>query len=351
VALHSTAPAKDKAPMKMTRAWIVLAAVLCVACRTPSPPKQRVGPLLTLVRVQEMKVQQPDGSRVGGLSAINYDAALDVFVVLSDDRGERGPAHFHTLKVTEHDVTVLGTVTLLAEDGQPFPVDTLDPEGLALWGTDKVVISSEGLTGRGIPPFVAVFDRATGALQQRLPVPDEFLPDGKGTRGVGDNYGFEGLALCSNGPLLVVHEAPLLQETGDPSLPGMLHVLRYRMDAPQQPPDDTLRYPLDPRPAGMSVHGVTSLWCLDGGRSALVLERSWSKENGFLGRIYHADFSVTPTRKTLVTNLNSYNIRMDNFEGLTEGPRLPDGRRSLVMVSDDNFLDEQKTLLVWFALE
>ena len=339
----------------MRQNWlnILVGCVLATACKTasPLPAPKAAGPRLTLVRVQEMKTQQADGSRVGGLSAINYDAANDVFVVLSDDRGERSPARFLTLKVTENDVTVLSTVTLLREDGKPFPLDTLDPEGLALWGADKLIISSEGLTNRGIPPFVAVFDRATGAIQSRLPVPDEFLPNGKGTRGVGDNYGFEGLTLCVDGPLMMVHEAPLIQERGDPTLPGTLHVLRYRMDALEENPDDTLRYPLDPLPAGMFVHGVTSLWCLDGGRSALVLERSWSKEHGFLGRIYHADFSVTPTRKTLVSNLNNYNIRMDNFEGLTEGPRLPDGRRSLVMVSDDNFLDEQKTLLVWFALE
>ena len=150
---------------------------------------------------------------------------------------------------------------------------------------------------------------------------------------------------------MMIHEQPLLQERGDPALPGTLHVLTYRMDSPASPPNDTLRYLLEPLPKGMFVHGVTSLWCLEKGRSALVLERSWSKENGFLGRIYHADFTVTPSRKTLVSNLNAYNIRMDNYEGLTEGPRLPDGRRSLVMVSDDNFLDEQKTLLVWFAME
>ncbi|MCC5698826.1 esterase-like activity of phytase family protein [Klebsiella pneumoniae] len=41
---------------------------------------------------------------------------------------------------------------------------------------------------------------------------------------------------------------------------------------------------------------------------------------------------------------------VDNIEGITWGPRLPDGRRSLVLVSDDNFAPDQVTQIVVLAV-
>ena len=42
---------------------------------------------------------------------------------------------------------------------------------------------------------------------------------------------------------------------------------------------------------------------------------------------------------------------LDNFEALAFGPPLPDGRRTLIVASDDNFRATQHTVFVWFALE
>ncbi|MGV0803164.1 esterase-like activity of phytase family protein, partial [Mycolicibacterium elephantis] len=40
----------------------------------------------------------------------------------------------------------------------------------------------------------------------------------------------------------------------------------------------------------------------------------------------------------------------DNIEGITLGPTLPDGRQSVVLVSDDNFSADQFTQFLAFAL-
>jgi hypothetical protein len=45
------------------------------------------------------------------------------------------------------------------------------------------------------------------------------------------------------------------------------------------------------------------------------------------------------------------NPLLDNFEGLTLGPVLPDGRQSLVLVSDDNFSSGQTTRVIVLAVE
>ncbi|CAN5865599.1 hypothetical protein BH18ACI5_BH18ACI5_00990 [soil metagenome] len=40
---------------------------------------------------------------------------------------------------------------------------------------------------------------------------------------------------------------------------------------------------------------------------------------------------------------------LDNFEGMAWGPSLPDGRRQLLIVSDDNFSARQLTAFLSFA--
>jgi len=41
---------------------------------------------------------------------------------------------------------------------------------------------------------------------------------------------------------------------------------------------------------------------------------------------------------------------LDNFEGLVLGPPLPDGSRTLLVVSDDNFGERQHTAFLLFRL-
>jgi 3-phytase len=40
---------------------------------------------------------------------------------------------------------------------------------------------------------------------------------------------------------------------------------------------------------------------------------------------------------------------VDNVEGITLGPRLPDGRRTVVLVSDDNFASREVTQFIALA--
>ena len=55
--------------------------------------------------------------------------------------------------------------------------------------------------------------------------------------------------------------------------------------------------------------------------------------------------------KTLLLDLRTLGIPLDNVEGMTLGPRLPDGRQSLVLVSDNNFAAAQFTQFLLFALD
>nr|CRL76102.1 phytase [Mycolicibacter nonchromogenicus] len=71
-----------------------------------------------------------------------------------------------------------------------------------------------------------------------------------------------------------------------------------------------------------------------------------------LGMPSLAGASVTPMTKTLVADLSTTPglEPLDNIEGLTLGPRLPDGRQSVILVSDDNFSPHEVTQFVAFAM-
>jgi hypothetical protein len=62
--------------------------------------------------------------------------------------------------------------------------------------------------------------------------------------------------------------------------------------------------------------------------------------------------STAPARKELLIDLADLGPRtIDSIEGTTWGPRLPDGRRSLVSISDDNFSPIQATHILTLAMK
>jgi hypothetical protein len=62
--------------------------------------------------------------------------------------------------------------------------------------------------------------------------------------------------------------------------------------------------------------------------------------------------SFTPVTKRLILNVEEdLGIEPDNIEGMTFGPALPDGRLPLILVSDNNFADNQATQFIVLAVE
>ena len=64
-----------------------------------------------------------------------------------------------------------------------------------------------------------------------------------------------------------------------------------------------------------------------------------------------AGAAYVPARKRLLLDLEKIGLeRVDNIEGISWGPRLENGRRSLVMISDDNFNAQQVTQILAFEV-
>ena len=309
------------------------------------------------------------GLQIGGLSAIAYDAASDAFLALSDDRSPQ--ARFFTVRLDLSDGALstgdqgfTGVQVLADEAGRPFADGALDPEGLALAADGSLYLSSEGDANALVPPLVGTFT-ALGTQTGSLPVGGDYLPTADRSSGIRNNLAFEGLTLSPDGRSLFVGTENALHQdgpaaslyTGSPS-----RVVEYDTATGQQVAEYTYRTEpvrAAPSPAdAFATSGLVELLALDDRGTLLALERSFSTGAGNDIRLFlatpdpeGADASGrVPLRKELVLDFDELGSVLDNVEGMAFGPDLPDGRRTLVFVSDDNFAETQVTQFLAFAL-
>jgi len=319
---------------------------------------------------------------VGGLSALTYDPAIDRFYALSDDRGGRAPSRFYTLNLqlsTEgfQSATVEAITTLKNADGVPFPARQLDPEGMALTPQRTLMISSEGSPRDGAAPFIGQFDR-DGQLLANYRIPERYLFDGdeetEQTQGVEENLGFEALTIppgvssyAEPFRVFVGTEGPLLQDLDDnPEIPYKNRLLHYLIGEYQSTLISEHWYPMELSPLGAVANGLSEIEAIDRSGHFLALERAYGLQ-GMTVKLYQlatggaSDISavpslqgdvsaLTPIQKQIVLNLNDLPIQIDNLEGMALGPNLPDRTRSLLIISDNNFSDQQKTQVLLFRL-
>lgn len=324
---------------------------------------------------------QVKGTLLGGLSGITYDVKKNIYYSISDDRSQKSPARFYTLTI-ELDEKSLKTVkfidvTLLKnQNGQNFPKRGIDPEGIALTTKGTLYISSEGdsTATNLINPFVNEFS-LTGKHLKTLPINQKYLPNAPQTRGIRNNFGFESLTIApSQNYLFTATENALFQDgklatvnNGSPSRIFSYNLTTgkpvaeylYLTDKVAEPPT---------KPEDFNNSGLVDLLALDD-THFLSLERSFSLGAGFTIKLYEVSLqgadnistinslsifktrNIKPARKKLLLDFDKLNLKLDNIEGLTFGPNLPNGRRSLIIVSDNNFSAMQFTQVLAFSVK
>lgn len=341
------------------------------------------------------------GTVVGGLSGIDYDPRRDLYVMVSDDRSSFSPARFYLATLAFdadrfHDATLLSTVVLRRPDGRAFDAAGSDREvadaeairfdprrGTVWWASEGLRrVGVDARADRFVDPFVreATLD---GRHVSTLPLDPMFRmrrsdPDGRG-HGPRDNRGFEGLTLSPDGgSLWVALEGPRYEDgpmstrahgawtrisrfdrSGSEPFESMSGQYAYRIDAI---PD---RFALAP---SHSLNSISEILALDDHR-LLVLERALVVGSGWFARLYEADTAratdvrsidalegvaslrrFEPMSKRLVLDFATLPVAIDNLEGVSFGPTLANGHRSLVFVSDDNFNPGEKTQLLVFEM-
>jgi 3-phytase len=322
---------------------------------------------------------QFEGTEFGGLSGFAYDSRGRRFYALSDDPSQFDPARFYTLRIDVSSagpsVHILDVTTLTDASGNPFAPLSLDPEGLALTGQRTLVITSEGFANRLIDPWVREFS-LEGRQLRDLPVPDAFRPNAAGTRGVRLNLGFESAGTVPGGRFVFTGTEAALVQDGPPATPtngSPARLLRYdlwlgALDRQYVYVTEPIARPPVP-PTAFAVNGLVELLPLDLQR-LLAMERSFSvgvPGTGNTIKLFTVSLagatnvngvesiapllpSLTPAAKSLLLDLDALGIPLDNVEGMAFGPNLPDGRRSLVLVSDNNFAPAQFTQFLLFAV-
>jgi 3-phytase len=333
-------------------------------------------------------------TEVGGLSGITYDPAQNLYYVISDDRAQRGPARFYTLKLDlnqyrfDNNAVAFTDVTFLTgPNQQPFPRMSLDPEGIAFARPGSLWIASEGEVNleekRIYPPFIREFS-LQGRQLQDLPIPQPFLPlikDGQQQAGIRNNLAFESLTLTPNQDYLFTATENALVQDG-PAASGKqgspVRIIKYALSTGTVVGSylyETDPVSLTPQPAsGFSTNGLVELLALDDqGTRLLALERSFSvglAGTGNTVKLYEVDLTTasdlqgieslkgdgqtefTPVRKRLLLDLNDLGLtpNVDNLEGMTWGPKFLNGERSLILVSDNNFSERQITQILVLSL-
>ena len=231
----------------------------------------------------------------------------------------------------------------------------IDPEGLVLTKDRELILTSEGFPRTLVDPFVHRY-ALDGSLPRRAAgafgVPGHRRP-------VERRAAEPRLRERGRGRPLRVHRDGERALPGRPRgddrerQPGAHPPLRRTAGSSASGSTRPTRSPSHPcPPTAFSVNGIVELLPLT--PSLLIaMERSFSvgaPGTGNTIKLYGVRSAGHRAYKPLLLDLDSLGIPLDNVEGMTFGPRLRDGRQSLVLVSDNNFAATQFTQFLLFAI-
>jgi len=327
---------------------------------------------------------------VGGLSGIDYDAGSGNYYMICDDRSDINPARFYTLRMAVSEkgidsVRVNGVHTLRQKDGTAYPAitnhstKTTDPEAMRYNSLSRQLIwTSEGdrlFTVKDtvmIDPTINIID-TTGKYVDTIPLPENlkmhFTESGPRRNGV-----LEGLTFADNFKHLYISlEEPLFQDGPQAALEQNNALVRiYKFALKRRKNIAQYAYRLEPiafpspKPGGAVNNGISDiLWTRD--KQLLVVERSFSTgRKGATIKVFLADIkkadnvikvgslvSQPPLHlitKKLLINMDDLGIYIDNIEGVTFGPVLPNGHQSLIFAADNNFNPKEEAQFLLFEV-
>ena len=314
---------------------------------------------------------------VGGLSGLDFDPDSGLLYLLSDDGGKQSPSRFYTARLTLT-AGILGDIDLT---GVTFlqGLNAPDPEAIRWHAPSQSLLwTSEGNALLGAAPSLQQ-TRPDGSLVRTFALPAMLsfgLFDMAKNQGPRINKTLEGLAVTPNGrSAWLSMEAALRQDGPEPTLQAPGGPCRFtQIDIASGNTLTQIAYvpdaiPRPPSPIGADAdNGVVEVLMLDAHRM-LVLERAYMAGLGPTTRnsmrLYLIDTreatdtlgiaalkpgNYRPAAKVLVADFANFPAltRLDNTEGMCWGPVLPNGNRTLLFVSDDNFNPRQITQFLAF---
>ncbi len=313
--------------------------------------------------------QEIDGVPIGGLSGIDYHNGK--WYIICDT--STPPIRYYEANITYtsnefQEVAITNMIEIKDSSGSPLIQGAVDPEAIRFDpATNTILYTSEGSINNGIDP--ELIEISTQANQIRsFTLPDNFkantVDDASGPR---HNGVLEGLSLSfDNKGYWVSFELPLIEDGPEPTTTDTDSPVRITfLNKETRIAERQFAYELDPvaREATLNtsfeVNGLVEILEYDTNKF-LMLERSFASgylDGGNNVKIYKVDASnatntlsinslanttYTKATKTLLFDFEAIRSQLtrttvDNLEGITFGPKLSDGSRSLVVVSDNNF--------------
>lgn len=347
---------------------------------------------LTLKYVGETSIETGttfNKTTIGGLSGMMWNA--NSLVAVSDDKGRDGEPRLYEIDLKiEKSGPTLKPKTVHFVTGLPNGLEKkggLDLEGLILLPGGDILISSEGNNNAKPREMPRIF-RTTieGKWKLDLPISEKYLPEttGQQKKGIQNNGAFEGLTSYGDGKFVYTStELPLVQDvvSGEERKGEWIRILKYEDKGAQQSYKPVAEYAyrmdaLSDGPQGMEVmRGVSEILAISDNK-LLVLERGarlsskklisnaltfylvdLSKGSDVSSLTSLRDGKFTGVSKTKVLDFETDLAKecgekcLENFEALSWGPKLADGRRSLLVLSDNNFSKKQTTRFLVFAVE
>lgn len=330
------------------------------------------------------------GTTVGGLSSVDYDSKNNQYYMICDDRSAINPARYYTAKIffTEKQVdsvVLTDVITLLQPNGKTYPnskeepTNAPDPEAMRYdYKRKQQVWSSEGeriIRGKDTVlanPTIRIM-ATDGSYRDSFPLPANLRMQAM-AKGPRQNGVLEGMSFDDGFKNLYVNvEEPLYEDGPRADVTENNNWIRiYRFTTNNKKNTAQYAYKLDPvahpsTPAdAFKVNGAPDILVI-GKQQLIVMERSFSTGRWPCTiKLYLTDLSkagdvrknpslqnnppAKPLSKKLLLNMDMLGIYVDNVEGMTMGPRLPNGNRTLVLVADNNFNPTEKTQIFVFEI-
>ncbi|HBK00733.1 MAG TPA: PEP-CTERM sorting domain-containing protein [Delftia acidovorans] len=325
-----------------------------------------------------------DGVEFGGISGL--DRAPDgSYWAISDERGgERGTPRFYNLGIQFDDkaiqaVTIRKMVTLKGRDGQPLPSTrrTVDPEGIRVAPNGNLYVSSEGNFSTDaaslFQPFVREI-KVDGSFVRDFETPAAFNYVDNTTSGGRNNKLFEALAVTPDGSVFTANEDALVEDGPLTTLAAGSVIRVLKLDPATGKSGAQYAYqlpkiPLDKAASGSFPpdNGLPELLAVSN-NEFIAIERAFADGVGNTIRLTRATIepdttdvrsfkslvgaSYKPMKRELLLEMpvTYQGVKLDNIEGISWGPRLANGNRTLVLVADNNFADNQVTQFLAFEV-
>lgn len=304
-------------------------------------------------------------TRVGGLSGLVYDKTESLFWAVSDDRGKFGEPRIYALRLEAGAKPSLKLEKLLFLKDPKKKLRVYDFEGVTLLPWGNLLVSSEGDMNKKprVQPALIEFKKKNGEWVRDYDLPSDYLAEASGrqTKGVRNNFAFEGMGWDGATTWLAATELPLVQDKNAFARVLEIHqpvawVLKTGREWLYPLAELEMATKLSGKDFNVSLTGVSEIQFVRD-HSWWVLERAANLSIhglGFSAQIHEVRLpEIAPADRKLVKSLvlDLDPFAKANFEAMAWGPDLPNGKRLLLVMSDNNFDAGEPTRILFFEVD